>query len=187
MDWLLHVDWKSAFVPTMSVAEIFIRGTIIYLLLFGFMRFLRREAGGIGITDLLVVVIIADAAQNAMAGEYKSITEGVLLILTIGFWDYGLDWLGYRSPRFERLLRPAPLLLIKDGRVQRRNLRREMITDEELESQLREHGIEDAAQVKLACLEGDGRVSVIEREAGKKKKKGGPGAKEDGGPAKPGG
>ena len=186
MNWLLKVKWDEAFVPTMSVAEIFLRGTLIYLLLFAFMRFMRREAGGIGITDLLVVVIIADAAQNAMSGEYKSITEGVILILTIGFWDYLLDRLGYASPRFERLLRPAPLLLIKDGRVQRRNLRKEMMTDEELESQLREHGVEDASEVKLAYLEGDGRVSVIERETGKKKK-GGQGAKEDGGPAKPGG
>ena len=184
MDWLLHVDWKSAFVPTMSVAEIFLRGTIIYLLLFVFMRVLRREAGGLGITDLLVVVIIADAAQNAMAGEYKSITEGVVLILTIAFWDYALDWLGFRSPRFGRLLHPAPLLLVKNGRLQRRNMRSEMITEEELMSQLREQGVEEVAEVKLSYLEGDGRISVIEREG--KKQKGGQGAK-DGGGAKPGG
>ena len=186
MDWLLHVDWKSAFVPTMSVAEIFIRGTVIYLLLFAFMRVLRREAGGIGITDLLVVVIIADAAQNAMAGEYKSITEGVLLILTIGFWDYALDWLGFSSPRFQRLLRPSPLLLVRDGRMQRRNMKREMITEEELISQLREHGVEDVAEVKLSYLEGDGRISVIERETARKKK-GGQGGADDGGGARPGG
>jgi uncharacterized membrane protein YcaP (DUF421 family) len=185
MDWLLHVDWKEAFVPTMSVAEIFIRGTIIYLLLFAFMRVLRREAGGIGITDLLVVVIIADAAQNAMAGEYKSITEGVLLILTIGFWDYTLDWLGFSSPRFQRLLRPSPLLLVKDGRMQRRNMKQEMITEQELISQLREHGVEDVKEVKLSYLEGDGRISVIERET-KSKKKGGQGDA-DGGGTRPGG
>jgi uncharacterized membrane protein YcaP (DUF421 family) len=185
MGWLLHVDWKSAFVPTMSVAEIFIRGTIIYLLLFAFMRFLRREVGGIGIADLLVVVIIADAAQNAMAGEYKSITEGVLLILTIGFWDYTLDRLGFASPRFQRLLRPPPLLLIKDGRMQRRNMKQEMITEEELMSQLREHGIEHVAEVKLSYLEGDGHISIIERETKKKKSVQGGGA--DSGGARPGG
>ena len=186
MDWLIHVDWKSAFVPTMSVAEIFLRGTIIYLLLFVFMRFMRREAGGIGITDLLVVVIIADAAQNAMAGEYKSITEGVVLILTIGFWDYALDWLGFRSVRFGRLLHPDPVLLVKDGRMQRRNMKREMITEDELMTQLREHGLEKMSEVKQACLEGDGRITVIERET-KSKKKGGQGAADDGGGARPGG
>ena len=181
-------DWQELFGLSVSPLELIVRGTAIYWFLVLVFRFvLRRDTGSVGMADILLLVIIADAAQNAMSGEYKSITEGVILILTIGFWDYTLDWLGYTSPRFERLLRPAPLLLIKDGRVQRRNLRKEMITDEELESQLREHGVEDAAEVKLAYLEGDGRVSVIERETGKKKKKGGQGAKEDGGPAKPGG
>jgi uncharacterized membrane protein YcaP (DUF421 family) len=52
-------------------------------------------------------------------------------VTTIAGWDYGLDWLGYRCPAVQRFLRPAPLLLIKDGRIQRRNLRQEMITEEE--------------------------------------------------------
>lgn len=83
MESLYQLDWKTIFVPTMSVAEIFLRGTVIYLLLFGILRVLRREAGAISVGDLLVVVLVADAAQNAMAGDYKSITEGVLLVGTI--------------------------------------------------------------------------------------------------------
>jgi hypothetical protein len=57
---------------------------------------LKREAGGVGITDMLVIVLLADAAQNAMAGEYKSISDGLVLVSTIIFWSYALDWLGYR-------------------------------------------------------------------------------------------
>src|SRR5688572_6731102 len=115
-DWLA-VDWHALFVPGGSLLEIFLRGTVTYLALFAFMRFLRRQAGSIGIADLLVVVLIADASQNAMAGEYTSITEGLLLVATILFWDYALDWLGYRLPKFQRIVRPAPLPLIKNGRV----------------------------------------------------------------------
>jgi uncharacterized membrane protein YcaP (DUF421 family) len=165
MNTFWHVDWQSLFVPSVSVVEIFLRGTIVYLFLFILLRILRREAGAIGISDLLVVVLIADAAQNAMASDYKSITEGVVLVSTIMFWDYFLDWLGYRFPRILRLLRPAPLLLVKDGRIQRRNLRQEMITEEELLGQLREQGIESVEEVKKSYLEGDGQISVIKKDS----------------------
>ena len=155
------IDWKSMFVPSLSVAEIFLRGTIVYLLLFLILRVLRREAGALGISDLLVVVLIADAAQNAMGSEYKSITEGAVLVATIAGWDYFLDWLGYRFPRVRRLLRPAPLLLIKNGQMLKKNMRQEMITEEELMGQLREQGVEQVNKVKKCYLESDGHISVI--------------------------
>src|ERR1700749_2698388 len=98
MEALLRIDWNSVFVPTVSLLEIVLRGTLVYLLLFFLMRVLRREAGALGISDLLVVVLIADAAQNAMSSDYKSITEGAVLVGTIIFWDYSLDWLGYKVP-----------------------------------------------------------------------------------------
>jgi uncharacterized membrane protein YcaP (DUF421 family) len=165
MNTLLQIDWKSVFIPSLHIAEIILRGTIVYLFLFVLLRMLRRGAGAIGISDLLVVVLIADAAQNAMASEYKSITEGLILVTTIVGWDYFLDWLGYRFPRIRPLLRPSPLLLIKDGRIQRRNLRREMITEEELIEQLREQGVESVEEVKQSYMEGDGRISVITKDS----------------------
>src|SRR5215208_1128450 len=166
MDTLLQIDWKAVFVPTVSPLEIVLRGTFVYLLLFFVLRVLRREAGALGISDLLVVVLIADAAQNAMSSEYKSVTEGAVLVGTIVAWDYSLDWLGYRFPAVQRLLRPAPLPLIKEGRVLRQNLRKEMITMEELMGQLREQGVESVGEVKRCCLEGDGQISVIKYESG---------------------
>ena len=141
------------------------RGTIVYLSLFFLLRMLRREAGAISISDLLVVVLIADAAQNAMASEYKSITEGIVLVTTIVFWDYFLDWLGYRFPLLRPLVHPAPLLLIKDGHIQRRSLRQVMITEEELIEELREQGVESVEEVKKSYLEGDGRISVITKNS----------------------
>jgi uncharacterized membrane protein YcaP (DUF421 family) len=169
MDNLSQIDWQSVFVPSLHIGEIILRGTIVYLFLFVLLRLLRRGAGTIGISDVLVVVLIADAAQNAMASEYKSITEGLILVTTIVFWDYFLDWLGYRFPPVRGLLRPAPLLLIKDGRIQRRNLRREMITEEELIEQLREHGVETVEEVKESYIEGDGHISVITKNSKNKK------------------
>jgi uncharacterized membrane protein YcaP (DUF421 family) len=158
-----EIDWQSVFIPSLHIGEIVLRGTIVYLFLFILLRLLRRGAGAIGISDLLVIVLIADAAQNAMASEYKSITEGLILVTTIVVWDYLLDWVGYKFSPVRRLLRPSPLLLIKDGRIQRRNLRREMITEEELIEQLREQGVETVGEVKKSYIEGDGHISVIKK------------------------
>ena len=163
---LIQIDWNAAFVPTVSLLEMVLRGTLVYLLLFFVLRVLRREAGALGISDLLVVVLIADAAQNAMASDYKSITEGAVLVGTIVAWDYFLDWLGYRFHAVQRLLRPAPLPLVEDGRALRQNMRKEMITMEELLGLLREQGVERVEEVKRCCLEGDGHVSVIKFERG---------------------
>src|SRR5918998_2701752 len=132
-----EIDWAEIFVPQSPLAGVFVRGTLTYLMLFLILRFLlKRQSGVIGIADLLVVVLIADAAQNAMANEYKSITEGTLLVLTIVFWNFAVDWLGYHIPFIQRFTRPPPLQLIKDGQLLRRNMRQEMITTEELLSQL---------------------------------------------------
>jgi uncharacterized membrane protein YcaP (DUF421 family) len=108
-----------------------------------------------------VVVLIADAAQNGMAGEYKSLTEGVVIVGTIFAWNYTLDWLAYRSRFVNWLLHPPSLLLVRDGRIQHRNLRSQLITKDDLLEQLREQGVDDVNEVRKCYLEGDGRMSVI--------------------------
>jgi len=164
MDLLNSVDWTSIFVPSLGVAEIVVRGSLMYLALFVILRFFaRRQAGQFGPADLLVIVLIADAAQNGLGKEYQSVTEGLVLVMTIVAWDYIIDWLTYRFPRLRRVLIPSSLTLIKDGRIVEKALRKEMLSMEELASQLRQQQVEDIAEVKLAKLEGDGRLSVIRR------------------------
>ena len=114
--------------------------------------------------DILVLVIIADAAQNGMSGEYRSVTEGAILVGTIIAWNVILDWLTYKSARLQKILEPPPLLLVDNGRVLTRNLRVEFVSEDELRSKLREHGVTDYAQVAKAYMEPDGEVSVIKRE-----------------------
>ena len=167
VEWLLGVDWGSVFLPQVSPIETIVRGSVMYLALFILLRVvLKRESGAMGITDLLVVVLIAEAAQNGMAAEYTSLPDGVLLVATIVFWAYALDWLSYRIPTVHRLLHPRALPLIKDSRLLRRNMQKELITEEELISQLRLQGVEEVSQVKDAYMESDGRISVIERAGG---------------------
>src|SRR4051812_12702400 len=102
--------------PTTPLLEIFIRGTVTYLALFAMLRATRRRhAGAFGITDLLVFVLIADAAQTAMAGEYPAISVGLLLVAVIIGWAVALVWLGFRFKVVENLILPSPLLLVDNG------------------------------------------------------------------------
>ncbi|QRM30912.1 DUF421 domain-containing protein [Microvirga sp. VF16] len=159
------IDWQEMFVPVHSIPEMIVRGTVTYIMLFLIMRFLlKRQTGVIGVADLLVIVLIADAAQNAMSSDYKSITEGGVLVLTIVFWNYAIDWLGFHFPAFQRFTRPPPLLLIDNGKMLPRNMRQEMITTEELNSELRQQGIEHCSEVKRAYIEGDGTISIIRKD-----------------------
>jgi uncharacterized membrane protein YcaP (DUF421 family) len=153
------------FMPTVSPLEIVIRGTLVYLSLFVLLRVvLKRQAGTFGITDMLLVVLIADAAQNAMSGEYKSIGDGVLLVATLIFWSYVLDMLAHKSRLIEQFTYPAPLKLVENGKLLRRNMRREFITEAELMSQIREKGVDQLTDVRAAFMEGDGQISVIKVE-----------------------
>jgi uncharacterized membrane protein YcaP (DUF421 family) len=163
-DKLLKIDWETVFVPSGSLLEIVIRGTIMYLAIFVLMRIFRRQAGSFSIADLIAVVIIADAAQGGMSGDAKSVTEAVLLIGTIIFWDFFLDWLGFKSKFLRKFIEPGKLKVIENGSFLRENMRKEMITTEELNSQMREQGIEDIAEVKVAHLESDGHFSFIKKD-----------------------
>lgn len=155
------VDWQAIFVPSLSLAEVVVRGTIVYLSLFLMLRLLpRRQAGQWGPTDLLVIVLIADAIQNGMSSDYTSITEGLTLVGTILSWSILIDWLDDRFPHLNLASAP-PLLLIKNGQLIKKNLRKEAVSEEELMSQLRQQGIDDIAKVKAAHIEGDGHFSVI--------------------------
>jgi uncharacterized membrane protein YcaP (DUF421 family) len=160
----MNLDWGGMFGLTLSPLELVVRGTAMYLFLFLLFRVvIRRRVGSVGMADILVLVIIADASQNAMAGEYKTVTEGAILVGTIIFWNVFIDWMSYRVPALRPWLEPPPLLLVRDGRILYRNLRHELVTEEELRSKLREQGVENVAEVRKAYMESDGGVSVIKR------------------------
>jgi uncharacterized membrane protein YcaP (DUF421 family) len=148
-----------------SPLEPFLRGTIMYLALFLLFRVvIRRRIGAVGISDILLVVIIADAAQSGLSGEAKSITEALIVVGTIVAWNWIIDWLNYHVPALQSLLEPPPLPLIENGRILRRNLHHEHITMEELKSKLREHGVADPSAVEKAYMESDGEVTVIKKK-----------------------
>jgi len=163
----MDVNWHELFSLSVSPIELIVRGSAMYWFLFLAFRFvLKRDVGAVGIADLLLLVIIADASQNAMAGEYRSITDGFILVGTIIGWNYGLDFIAYHVPQLRRFVEPQPLCLVRDGRMLQRNMRREFITPEELSAKLREHGVTDIEEVAAAYMETDGEISVLKRKDG---------------------
>lgn len=161
------MDWSSLVQFNVSPWELIVRGSAMYWFLFLVFRFLlRRDVGGLGVADVLLVVLVADASQNAMTGGYTSVSEGLVLVSTLIGWNYVLDWLAFRFRAVERFVEPRPLPLIKRGRVIHRHRRAEYITMDELWAQLRENGIESLDEVESACLESDGRFSVLRADGG---------------------
>lgn len=154
-------DFTALFELTVSPLELIVRGSAVYWFLFIVFRFTRRDIGAIGIGDVLLLVWIADAAQNAMAGEYKSITDGCILVATILGWNLVNDSAAFRFAAIRRWAEPKPLTLIEHGRLCHRNLRREFIMVEEVRAKLRGHGLEDFNDVKIARMESDGEITVI--------------------------
>lgn len=156
------VSFQDLFSVDTPLLEIFIRGSVIYLGIFIMLRVvLKRQSGSMGISDMLLIVMIADAAQNGMADDYRSITDGLALVATLIFWDWFLDVLSYHVPYIGKLLEPQPLQLIHNGRILQKNMRSEMMTRQELMGQLREHGIDQISKVRRAYMEPDGKLSVV--------------------------
>ena len=166
------MDWSWLVEFTVSPLELIARGSALYWFLFLVFRFvLRRDVGGIGVADVLLVVLIADASQNAMTGGYTSVAEGCVLVATLVGWNYLFDWGAFHSRWFARFVEPRPLPLIRAGRILPRNLRAEFVTLAELRGHLRQHGVESEGEVRLACMESDGNLSVLKYD---KKSEGGP-------------
>jgi len=136
----------------------------MYLFLFVLFRVVvKRRVGAVGMGDILVLVIIADAAQNGMSGDYRSITEAFILVGTIVGWNTLIDWLTFRFEWLQKVLEPPPLLLIDNGRVLHRHLRQEFMSEADLKTKLREHGVSDPREVDKAYMEPDGQVTVLKK------------------------
>jgi uncharacterized membrane protein YcaP (DUF421 family) len=161
---LWTIDWAGMFIPTRSVLEMVLRATIMYFVIVVLLKtVVKRQTGGIGPTDILVIVLIAEIAGPGFTASYVSVVEGAVLLATVLFWSFMIEWLTHRSPTFARHFQPMPLLLIKNGRMLARNMRTELITRDELMSHLREEGISTIDEVEQACMEPDGMISVIKK------------------------
>lgn len=144
--------------------ELIARGTFLFILFMVLFRLLPRRTGGeLAPMDLVFLLLITEAASHSL-GDYSSLADGTVQIGTMLALNYLTNWLTFHHKWFERLAEHSPLPVIRDGRTIPRNMRKELITPEELLSHLRLNGIDDIAQVRSAHVEGDGRLSVVRVE-----------------------
>jgi uncharacterized membrane protein YcaP (DUF421 family) len=161
---ILGFDIGAALTPDVSLFEIVVRGAVMYFSIFVLLRvILRGRTSAVTMSDLIVMVVIADAAQNAMSNNYTSLTDGIVLVATIVLCSFLVDWLAFRFMVVRRFVHPERTTLVMDGRVLRKALADELMTEGELMTQLRLHDYESLDEVKAVYLEGNGEVSVIPR------------------------
>jgi uncharacterized membrane protein YcaP (DUF421 family) len=169
----MGIQWQHMFGFGVSPWELVIRGTLMYWFIFGLLRLAgRRDIGSFGAADVLLLVLIADAAQNGMAANYDSVSEGAVLVGTLVFWSAAVDRLCFFFPAVNRLLEPSRICLVKDGKLQRRGMRQEFVTRDELMAELRQQGVFELSQVYRAYMEASGTVSILLYEEASPKRPG---------------
>ena len=146
--------------------DIVIRASVMFVLVYGLIRLLgKRELGQMTPFEFVALIVIGDLIQQGVTQTDFSLTGAVLAIGTFSFWALVLSWLSYLSPRAERWLEGEPRVLIQDGRLLKRNLRRDRMTPSEVESEMRLAGIASMQEVAWAVLEPGGRISFIRKGA----------------------
>jgi uncharacterized membrane protein YcaP (DUF421 family) len=157
----------DALIPSVSLVEIVLRTVVVYVVVLGLLRLAgKRELGQMSAADLVVILVIANAVQNAMNGGDNSLTGGVVAAATLVGMNFVLDRFGRRVPFLGHLVIEEPTLLLQDGKFIREHMEREHVDEDEVAMAAREHGINDLAQVSAAILEVDGSISIIPREGG---------------------
>jgi uncharacterized membrane protein YcaP (DUF421 family) len=142
--------------------NIVLRTAAIYLVaLIGLRLAGKREIGQMTVFDLVVLLLIANAVQNAMVGPDTSLTGGVLAAVVLLALNAIVARLRLRWPRLRRMIEGSPTLLVLHGEVLADHLRREGLDQETLEAALREHGVAEVRDVEMAVLEIDGSISVV--------------------------
>ena len=147
--------------------EILLRTFVVYMTVLVLLRVAgKRELGQMTPFDLVVILVIANAVQNAMTGGDNSLIGGMIAAATLTAVNIAVGRWGSRVPLFRRLVASEPTLLLQDGKPIKEHLDRERIDIQELEMAARQHGIPDLAEVAAAVLEEDGSISIIPKKGG---------------------
>lgn len=155
-------------IPTVPLWEIVVRTVVVYLALLVMLRIAgKRELGQMSVADLIVILVIANAVQNAMNAGDNSLTVGLVAAATLVAMNVLLSRVGRRIPFLSHLFVDEPTLLMQDGELLKKNMEHEHVEEEEIEMAAREHGIGDLSEVSEAILEPDGSISIIPHKGGK--------------------
>jgi uncharacterized membrane protein YcaP (DUF421 family) len=135
---------------------------IIYIfLVFGLRLLGKRELGQMNIYDLVLIIVLANAVQNAMVGSDSTLVGGLIAAVTLLLLNRLFTYIMSRSDKLEKFMVGEPILIVNDGQILRDRCTREGITHEQIMAALREHGIEKLEDAHMCVLEVDGAISVV--------------------------
>jgi Predicted membrane protein len=128
----------------------------------------KKEFAQLSVSDLVFVLLISNAVQNAMVGPDATLSGGLVAASTLFMLNYLLKYLMYKFPSLQKMISGEPLFLIYHGRVNEENLKKAQISVNELIETVREHGCQSIRDVDLAVLEADGNISVLSHDFNKR-------------------
>ena len=138
------------------------KSSLIYVFIVGAIRlFGKKELAQLSVIDLVFILLISNAVQNAMVGNDNSLMGGVAAALGLFIVNYIFKFISFRSAAFSKALQGEAVMLVYEGKMIDENLKKAMITKEEVNAAIREHGVEHCSEVNLAIMEVDGNISVI--------------------------
>ena len=145
--------------------DIVARAAFMFVFLYVLLRIMgKRELGQLTPFELVVMIVLGDLMQQGVTHNDTSLTGAVLAISTFAFLAIAMSWISYLSPRAEKLLDGEPRVVIRDGNLLKENLRRDRMTQSEVESEMRIAGIASMDQVAWAILEPQGKISFIKKD-----------------------
>lgn len=145
------------------------RSVAVYLFIVLAIRlFGKKELAQLSVVDLVFILLISNAVQNAMVGPDTSLAGGLMAAVALFLTNYVLKYLLLRNEKINHLLQGEPIMLVYKGRVKPKGLSLAQISQEELLAAVREHGVEHLSDVDLAVLEVDGNISVMSNDFHKK-------------------
>jgi uncharacterized membrane protein YcaP (DUF421 family) len=144
---------------------IIVRTAVVYVVVLAGLRLTgKRQIGQMAPFDLVLILLIANAVQNAMVGSDTSLLGGLIAAVVLLLLNLGVARVNQAIPMFQKLTEGGPVVLVSDGRVIEAALRHEGIDEVELEEAIREHAVRGLDEVELAVLEVDGSISVVPKD-----------------------
>ena len=145
-----------------AILVVIARSAIIYLfIIFGIRIFGKKELSQLSIIDLVFILLISNAVQNAMVGNNTTLLGGITAAFTLFLVNYLFKNIFFKSKKLSELIQGSPLMLVYHGRILTKHLNESKLSHDELEAAIREHGIENIEDVDLAVLEVDGNISIL--------------------------
>ncbi|MBD8081578.1 DUF421 domain-containing protein [Chryseobacterium caseinilyticum] len=145
-----------------EILNVVFRSLCVYLFMVIAIRvFGKNQLSQLNAGDVVLLLLISNAVQNAMVGPDTSLQGGIIAALVLFAANFVLKRIMFKNPKFKSFLEEDPVILIRDGKIDEPALNRVKITEDELEESIREHGVDGIKNVRLSILEVDGNISVV--------------------------